>query len=98
MDFGFYYRPDRNRILFHYAPAHGDRALLLRHDRLREPDRDYIGIAKGELPRKEYYGALAPFPDTCDCVWQETRPVGFTRTYDGGQRLRGRATRTTARG
>ena len=35
---------------------------------------DYIGIAKGELPRKEYYGRWRTFPDTCDCSWQETQP------------------------
>ena len=39
MDFGFYYRPDRNRILLHFAPDTRDVALLLRHRRQREPDR-----------------------------------------------------------
>jgi len=43
----------------------------------------YIGIAKGELPPKEYYGTWRSFPDTCDWSWQETRPVGTTRTYFG---------------
>ena len=40
----------------------------------------YIGIAKGELPQRHYFGAGASFPDTCDWSWQETRPVGFHRT------------------
>ena len=43
----------------------------------------YIGIAKGELPAKEYFGAWRTFPDTCDWSWQETKPVGFKRTYFG---------------
>ena len=57
--------------------------MLLRHHRQREPDRDYIGIARGQLPQKAYYGAWRTFPDTCDWSWQETRPVGETRTYFG---------------
>src|SRR4029079_18591834 len=38
---------------------------------------------KGELPRKEYYGRWRSFPDTCDYSFQETRPSGFFRSYDG---------------
>ena len=58
-------------------------AVLLRHDRLREPDRDYVGIAKGDLPSRVYYGPWRTFPDSCDYAFQETRPAGFTRTYEG---------------
>ncbi len=36
--------------------------VLLRHRGVREPDRDYIGIAKGDLPRKVYYGSWRTFP------------------------------------
>jgi hypothetical protein len=43
----------------------------------------YIGIAKGELPPKEYYGTWRSFPNTCDWSWQETKPVGETRSYYG---------------
>ena len=43
----------------------------------------YIGIATGKLPAKEYFGSWRTFPDTCDWSWQETRPVGFHRTYLG---------------
>ena len=43
----------------------------------------YIGIAKGELPAKEYFGAWRTFPDSCDWSWQETKPVGFNATYLG---------------
>ena len=45
---------------------------------------DYIGIAKGELPRKEYYGRWRSFPDTCDYSFQETQPERASPgTYDG---------------
>ena len=44
---------------------------------------DYIGIAKGDLPRKEYYGRWRTFPATCDYSFQEAKPSGFYRTYDG---------------
>ena len=51
MNFGFYYRPDVNRMLFHYVPGHRRGAVLLRHDRQREPDRrPTSAIAKGEMP------------------------------------------------
>jgi hypothetical protein len=84
MDFGFYYVPERNRILFHYRPD-DPAASPCCYDTVVSESRiaDYIGIAKGELPRKTYYGRWRSFPDTCDWSWQETRPVGFTRMYDG---------------
>jgi hypothetical protein len=44
---------------------------------------DYIGIARGQLPQKEYYGRWRSFPDTCDWNWQETKPLGVTRSYFG---------------
>jgi hypothetical protein len=83
MDFGFYYVPERNRILFHYSPAQGTRQCC--YDTVVSESRiaDYIGTAKGELPRKTYYGRWRTFPDSCDYYWQETRPSGFSRSYDG---------------
>jgi hypothetical protein len=83
MDFGFYYRPDKNRILFHYNTVTGEAPCC--YDTVVSESRiaSYIGIAKGELPRKEYYGTWRSFPDTCDWAWQETKPVGVTRTYYG---------------
>jgi hypothetical protein len=83
MDFGFYYRPDVNRILFHYAPSTG--ASPCCYDTIVSESRiaSYIGIAKGELPEKEYFGAWRTFPDTCDWSWPETKPVGFHKTYLG---------------
>jgi hypothetical protein len=83
MDFGLFYVPGVNRIMFWYAPDTGESACC--YDTLASESRiaDYIGIARGQLPPKEYYGRWRTFPDTCDWSWQETRPVGVTRTYYG---------------
>jgi hypothetical protein len=83
MDFGFYYRPEVNRIAFHVAPDTG--ASPCCYDTIVSESRiaSYIGIAKGELPAKEYFGAWRTFPNTCDWSWQETKPLGVTRTYLG---------------
>jgi hypothetical protein len=83
MDFGFYYRPDVNRILFHYEPRTGNAPCC--YDTIVSESRiaSYIGIAKGEIPPRHYFGAWRSFPDSCDWSWLETRPVGFHRTYYG---------------
>jgi hypothetical protein len=83
MDFGFYYVPAQNRILFNFDPAAGTGPCC--YDTVVSESRiaDYVAIAKGDLPRKEYYGRWRTFPDTCDYSFQETRPAGFHRTYDG---------------
>ena len=83
MDFGFYYRPAVNRMLFHYVPDTGAEACC--YDTIVSESRiaGYIGVAKGEVPERVYYGAFRSFPDTCEASWTETRPVGFTRTYLG---------------
>ncbi|MEA2385402.1 MAG: hypothetical protein QOH72_5373 [Solirubrobacteraceae bacterium] len=83
MDFGFYYVPAQNRVLFHFDPAAGSGPCC--YDTLVSESRivDYVGIAKGDLPRREYYGRWRTFPDTCAFASLETRPAGFTRTYDG---------------
>ncbi|TDE01333.1 glucoamylase family protein [Jiangella asiatica] len=81
MDFGFYYRPEVNRILFHYAPSTG--AAPCCYDTLVSESRiaSYIGIAKGEIPREHYFGTWRSFPDTCDWDWQQQKPVGEWRNY-----------------
>jgi Putative glucoamylase/RTX calcium-binding nonapeptide repeat (4 copies)/Protein of unknown function (DUF3131) len=83
MDFGFYYRPAVNRILFHYAPDTGEAPCC--YDTIVSESRiaSYIGIAKGELPQRHYYGAWRSFPDSCAWSWQETRPFGVHQTYLG---------------
>jgi hypothetical protein len=83
MDFGFYYRPAANRIAFFYAPDTGESPCC--YDTVVSESRiaGYIGIVKGEIPPEEYYGAWRSFPNTCDWSWQETQPVGVTRTYYG---------------
>ena len=67
MDFGFYYRPDVNRVLFHFRPD-DPAASPCCYDTVVSESRivDYIGIASGQLPQKEYYGRWRTFPDTCD--------------------------------
>jgi hypothetical protein len=83
MHFGFYYRPAVNRIAFYYAPDTGESPCC--YDTIVSESRiaSYIGIATGEIPSREYFGAWRTFPDTCDWSWQETKPVGFHQTYDG---------------
>jgi hypothetical protein len=84
MNFGFYYRPDVNRVLFHYRPD-DPAASPCCYDTLVSESRivDYLGISKGQLPQKEYYGRVRTFPETCDGAFQETRPTGVTRSYFG---------------
>jgi hypothetical protein len=83
MDFGIYYRPDVNRILFHIEPSTG--ATPCCYDTIVSESRIayYVGVEKGDLPSKVYYGPWRTFPDSCDWSWQETRPAGFNRTYGG---------------
>jgi Putative glucoamylase/Protein of unknown function (DUF3131) len=83
MDFGFYYKPDVNRILFHVAPDTGDAPCC--YDTVVSESRivDYLGIAQGQLPPRVYFGTNRTFPATCDGSFQETKPVGFSRTYLG---------------
>jgi putative glucoamylase/uncharacterized protein DUF3131 len=83
MDFGFYYRPEVNRILFHYVPSTGAAACC--YDTIVSESRiaSYIGIAKGDLPPQHYFGTWRSFPTTCDWSWQETKPRGFSQTYYG---------------
>jgi hypothetical protein len=82
MDFGFYYRPSANRIAFYWA---SDTDSPCCYDTIVSESRiaSYIGIATGTIPAKEYFGAWRTFPDTCDWSWQETKPIGVTRTYLG---------------
>jgi hypothetical protein len=55
--FGFYYRPDVNRILFSFAPSTGEAPCC--YDTIVSESRiaSYIGMAKGELPPRHYFGA-----------------------------------------
>ncbi|MGH3385205.1 MAG: glucoamylase family protein [Nocardioidaceae bacterium] len=95
MDFGFYYRPEVNRILFHFAPSTGSAPCC--YDTIVSESRiaSYIGMAKGEIPRRHYFGAWRSFPDTCDWSWQQQKPVGRFRSYlgedvwEGAYRYRG---------
>jgi hypothetical protein len=83
MNFGFYYRSGPNRVLFHYVPDTGAEACC--YDTVVSESRivDYVGIGRGQIPQKAYYGRWRTFPDTCDWSWQETKPVGVWRQYFG---------------
>jgi hypothetical protein len=83
MNFGFYYRPAVNRILFFYAPDTGEAPCCYDTQVSESRIADYIGITKGEIPPRAYFGRWRSFPDSCDWSWQETRPYGFHRTYFG---------------
>ncbi|TPW71704.1 glucoamylase family protein [Schumannella sp. 10F1B-5-1] len=44
----------------------------------------YVGIANGQIPANDYYGTYRTMPDQgCDFGWQEQKPTGETRTYNG---------------
>ena len=84
MDFGFYYRPDVNRILFHYVPDTGEAACC--YDTVVSESRiaSYIGIAKGEIPARHYFGTWRSFPDSCDwCLAGDAAARRVTRRYLG---------------
>jgi hypothetical protein len=80
MDFGFYYRADRNQILFNYEPGSGNAPCC--YDTIVSESRiaSYVGIEKGELPARQYYGPFRAFENFCG---SETKPVGYTRSYFG---------------
>ena len=59
---------------------------------------DYIGIAKGELPRKEYYGRWRTFPDTCDFASLGDAARRLRSHLRRRRRLRRHATRTARPG
>jgi hypothetical protein len=84
MDWGFYYRADRNAVLFHYQPEPLDAPCC--YDTVVSESRivDYLGAASGQIPQKAYFSRHRTFPDTCDWSWTETKPVGgVTRNYFG---------------
>ena len=91
MDWGFYYRPEVNRVLFHFRPDKPDASPCC-YDTVVSESRivDYLGIARGQLPQKAYYGRWRTFPDTCDYSFQETKPIGRYHRYFGVQGVRGR--------
>jgi hypothetical protein len=85
MDFGVYYVPERNQIRFHINPANHPAGSPCCYDTIVSESRiaTYIGIAKGEIPAKAYFGQWRTFPATCDWSWHETQPVGFNAEYLG---------------
>ena len=86
MDFGFYYVPERNRVLLPLSRPDDPTASPCCYDTVVSESRivDYIGIARGQLPQKEYFGRWRTFPDTLRLgLARRRKPVGVTRTYFG---------------
>jgi hypothetical protein len=83
MDFGFYYRPEVNRILFHYVPSTGEAVCCYDTTVSESRIATYVGIEQGRIPERQYYGTNRAFPDSCDWSWTETKPLGPTRQYLG---------------
>ena len=82
MDFGAYYVPERNLIARSIVPETGAKPCC--YDTLGEVRiGSYIGIGKGEIPQRHYFGPWRTFPDTCQFSWQQSKPVGEWRTYLG---------------
>ncbi|HEX6022623.1 MAG TPA: glucoamylase family protein [Solirubrobacter sp.] len=85
MDFGVYYVPERNLVRFHIVPGDPNNSPCC-YDTVVSESRivDYIGIARGQLPAKTYFQRWRTFPhDGCAWAWQETKPIGVQRTYEG---------------
>ena len=63
MDFGFYYRPERQPDPVPLRARHG-RTRPCCYDTVVSESRiaDYIGIARGQIPQKAYYGRWRTFP------------------------------------
>jgi hypothetical protein len=83
MDFGLYYRADRNQILFHYVPSTGEAVCCYDTTVSESRIATYVGIEQGRIPARQYYGTNRAFPDSCDWSWTETKPLGPTRSYLG---------------
>ena len=79
MDFGFYYRPEVNRILFHYVPDTAPRTAATTR-RLGEPDRRPTSGSRRARSRSASTTALAVVPRLLrPGRWAETRPQSASR-------------------
>jgi hypothetical protein len=85
MSWGFYYRPERNQILFHYNPSTGTGPCC--YDTIVSESRiaSLIGIARGQIPARHYFGANRAFQG----CWTESTAYGYTRTYYGWETFDG---------
>ena len=94
MDFGFYYDPGPGQLRGGAwddpppdcnVPKDGDYFTCHHYGSLNTEPRiaSYIGIARGQVPRQHYFKLFRTFPSSDDWGWQEQRPDGVTRTYEG---------------
>ena len=101
MDFGFYYVPEDNRVLFHFRPD-DPAASPCCYDTVVSESRivDYIGIGRGQLPQKDVLRALAHVPGHLRLLLpgdQAGRRAGAryfgVDVFEGAYRTRGTAAR-----
>src|SRR5215216_6608837 len=94
MDFGFYYNPAEGQLRGGAwddpppdcnVPQDGDYFTCHHYGTLNTEPRiaSYIAIARGQVPRQHYFKLFRTFPSSDDWGWQEQRPAGVTRTYEG---------------
>ena len=94
MRFDFYYDPQVGQLRGGAwddpptqcnVPKEGDYFTCHHYGSLNTEPRiaSYIGIARKQLPPEHYFKLFRTFPSTCDWSWQEQRPAGVTRTYEG---------------
>ena len=92
-------RPDARRVLRRTAPADATDAFVGNHigvgpdvwytnhhyDTTVSETRitSYLGILTGQVPGQHYFASWRTFPSSDDWSWQESKPVGFDRTYLG---------------
>ncbi|GAB2620060.1 glucoamylase family protein [Pseudactinotalea suaedae] len=85
---GFFpFEHDRPDGVYQGTHVGGDPVWLTTHhyDTIVSETRmtSYLGILTGQVPAQHYYAAWRTFPASCDWSWQESQPVGETRTYLG---------------
>ena len=90
MDFGFYYRPDVNRIAFHVHPEYRGVAVLLRHDREREPDRQLHRDRQRRAAGEGVLRRVADVPRDMRLELARDAAGRLQRDVPRRQRLRGR--------
>jgi hypothetical protein len=94
MDFGFYYDPAAGQLRGGAwdepsnqcnVAKEGDYFTCHHYGSLNTEPRiaSYIGIARGQVPKTHYFKMFRTFPSSDDWGWQEQRPSGVTRRYEG---------------
>jgi len=83
MDFGFHYVSDNSRLLLHSRRRRARARAATTPPRTKAASRTTSGSAGATCRAWSNYGRWRTFPATCDYSFQEARPSGLFRTYDG---------------